>query len=941
MNIMSKHNSRRTVLALLLAFSLLPLSACQTNEPTEQTTQAPSSNDLSNDTEKIYEDNPALEISELMARNTAGIKDPGGKYCGWVELHNCSDTPVELSDYTLAYNGKRSSLPSIVIPANGYYLLYANGNGTGSELSFILGSSGLLTLYHGDLIANELNYVNRTMNYSFLAQTGGEIATSSPGQASPREPDGLIINELMSNNSVAIIDHALPDYLELYNAGSTPIDLSHYYISEDTEKPYDEHLPKGILQPGEYKLLVSDVDFSFGFSKEGGMVYITRDDGVTIASLTYLAMEGGQVYTYENGISQQASPGYPNTLEGMGNAVTDRNGLVISEVITSNGKYMLQDGEGYDIVELWNHSDQPILLSDYYFSDSKKELTRFALPEITLAPNEYYTFLCTGEDALPNTAPLSISSDGEKIYLSQKDGSFSDALNLPPLPYNISYGRYENVLNYFIAPTFGKVNQKGELSISAPPTAELASGEYAEPQMVYLKSDGIIYYTLDGSRPTLDSILYDPDAGIPIQKSTTIRAMTVNSGAISSEVVTFQYLISVPDYTLPILSISMPDADLFGSKGIYTNFESSVEKECNVAFFVDGNEEFSLSCGIKIFGGMSRYFDKKSFQLKFKAKYGTSQLHYKMFEDLNIEQFDSLVIRSGSQGMVKYRCFINDELVTSLAATSGNMPEVLTQSYRPCNLYINNEYFGLYFIREKIDDDFIAAHYNVSPDSVTIINWVSTVKYGSTDQGWTELFNAAYKKNLAFPEAYHKVADQLCLESLIDVYLMRLWCSDNDSGNIRAFESTEGDGKWRFILFDCDMTFESGHANGRANYLFKDPNYGKMHGLIRSLLKNAEFRALFLERMEFHCQNTFTPEKAISRINGLVSEIEHDLQYNIARWPQYHKSISSWKYNIGQLQKFVGSNHLQTMRKECVSVLGLTPDEVRASFGEDYVKYCK
>lgn len=939
---MTKSALLRTCVSLLLAFAMLPLSACQSRKSDDPSaTKQPSDQQSASSENASYETDPKLVISELMARNTVGVKGPDGKHCGWIELHNISDSAIDLSEYVLAYNGNRYTLPTEAIPAGSYFLLYANGIGEGVQLPYILGSTGRLTLYHGAEISNELSYVNRTLNYSFIAKTGSETATPSPGYESAKDADELIINELMSNNSVAPIGGILCDYIELYNAGETALELSDYFISEDPEKPYDDRLPAHTLEPDTYLVLVADQDFPFGFSKDGGMVYLTRNDGVTIATLTYQAMEGGQVYTFESGICQDPSPGYPNTLEGKNAAITDRKGLVISEVITSNGKYLMTDGEAYDAVELWNHSDAPIRLSDYFFSDSKKELQRYRLPEITLEPNEYYTFLCTGSDALSDTAPLGLSSDGEKIFLSHSDGSISDALFLPALPYNVSYGRYERSLHYFATPTLGKVNGKGYPAVSEIPVADLAPGEYAAPQTVFLSGRGTIYYTLDGSRPTTQSSVYDSNIGIPILNTASIRAMSVEDGMMASPIITYSYLISIPDYTLPILSISVPDSDLFGSNGIYTNYESDVEKECNAAFFVDGKEEFSVSCGLKIFGGMSRLLNKKSFQLKFKAKYGTSKLQYKMFEDLEISEFDSLVIRSGSQGMVSYRCFINDEMVTSLAATSGNMPEVLTQAYRPCNLYINDQYFGVYFIREKIDEDFVAAHYNVSPDSVTIINWVATVKYGATDQGWNDLFYNAYKKDLTSSEAYHKVADQICLESLIDVYLMRLWCSDNDSGNIRAFKSTEGDGKWRFILFDCDMSFENGHASGRVNYLFKDSKFSKMHGLIRSLLKNDEFRALFLERLEFHCNNTFTPEKSIARIDAIVSEIEHDMQYNTARWPQYHASVNAWNRKIENLRTFVGEQHLVTMRHECVTVLGLSPEEVRTYFGEEYVKYCK
>ena len=39
----------------------------------------------------------AIVINELMAFNTKSITDPQGQYEDWLELHNVSDTPVNLT----------------------------------------------------------------------------------------------------------------------------------------------------------------------------------------------------------------------------------------------------------------------------------------------------------------------------------------------------------------------------------------------------------------------------------------------------------------------------------------------------------------------------------------------------------------------------------------------------------------------------------------------------------------------------------------------------------------------------------------------------------------------------------------------------------------------------------------------------------------------------
>ena len=149
------------------------------------------------------------------------------------------------------------------------------------------------------------------------------------------------------------------------------------------------------------------------------------------------------------------------------------------------------------------------------------------------------------------------------------------------------------------------------------------------------------------------------------------------------------------------------------------NFWKDWEKEAYADFFEEGKDGFSIPCGIKIFGQFSRGEDKKSFQLKFRDLYGEANLQYRVFDDLeDISEYNALVLRSGSQDS-RY-AMVRDEFLTSLAKDGSEY--LYVQAYKPCVLYINGEYFGVYFLREKVSEDYVSQHLNVSPQTTTPVS---------------------------------------------------------------------------------------------------------------------------------------------------------------------------------------------------------------------------
>ncbi|ADL52314.1 glycosyl hydrolase [Clostridium cellulovorans] len=78
------------------------------------------------------------------------------------------------------------------------------------------------------------------------------------------------------------------------------------------------------------------------------------------------------------------------------------------------------------------------------------------------------------------------------------------------------------------------------------PTLSVKEGTYSVTQTVALSSateGATIYYTLDGTEPTVASTVYDKP--IEVAKTTTIKAIAIKAGLTNSDVVTATYTISV------------------------------------------------------------------------------------------------------------------------------------------------------------------------------------------------------------------------------------------------------------------------------------------------------------------------------------------------------------------------------------------------------------
>ena len=177
------------------------------------------------------------------------------------------------------------------------------------------------------------------------------VQTSATEGGSTR--GGLIINEVVSSNRHSLIDPAAgsPDWIELYNASDSAINLAGYGLSDNVRKLYKYTFPDVTIEAGEYLIVyaaenngVTKTDVpctGFGLSKNGDSLYLCDGFFEIVQEITVPALLTDASYARRDngtyGYCASPTPGAANTTEILDSldslyAETGDGALYITEV---------------------------------------------------------------------------------------------------------------------------------------------------------------------------------------------------------------------------------------------------------------------------------------------------------------------------------------------------------------------------------------------------------------------------------------------------------------------------------------------------------------------------------------------------------------------------------------------------------------------------------
>lgn len=545
--------------------------------------------------------------------------------------------------------------------------------------------------------------------------------------------------------------------------------------------------------------------------------------------------------------------------------------------------------------------------------------------------------------------------DISQVYVSHSSGFYPSAINLemyPPEGYDIYY---TVTVSSSRSMTDGRSAPTGETYYYIggkdpdPATLDTETRDYYNIMLFNSKEGRMKTYCY--SKP-LDLVNYSGFSSVVV----TVKAAIYKNNVIKSPIQHFTYILGSREgdksfsdlFGSMLVSITVDDDLLYDyergifisgkkydeakAKGIqddpwtprnYNQRGVEWERLAHVDFFEsDGSLVLSQICGVRVAGGTSRGAQVKSLKLIAGTGYdGNDRFNYAFFEgakDINGEQitsFKKLVLRNPRNDIGG--TMVRDQLLHKLGGEVG----VDYQEGRNAVVFFNGKYYSIMCLHESLDAEYMEDHYFVNKNNVAsfLIRSDQYLFRYKQESGTPEQFqsfiadmNYLIYNDFSGKSGMSRISEVIDVENFCrymayQIFIVNLdWPHNNvlvwkyfgpENSSVEAM-----DGRWRFVLKDLDF----GLTDPETDSFSRTLNDGLYNGepcigpVLRNLLKNAEFRAIFRQCC-FDVVETLNPEHLTRRIDEALNDITLDMDlYSL----YFGVGIEGWKEYFDQWRAF-------------------------------------
>ena len=822
-------------------------------------------------------------ISELMARNGTTTAGPNGQYPDWIELHNTTNAPVDLSgcgisdDIRKPYKftfpqgssidpGQYLVLWCMVEQMDGYISLPFNLSGSkGDAVILVDKNGGILDMWEFGAQEKDYSLIRGYTGDGNLDVHSDFVVTDKPTPGYPNTAAGYAAFDKQRNPDVGVHDITFseilsdgyrykldakntPDdddqgkWVELYNRSDQTVSLTGYSLSDNEKKPTKWVFPEGTSIAGKGYLILY---------MSGSLPLEGKDEKSVTAEMKARTLNfavsglGETLYLYNDA-----------------GTLIDRVTVPMSVACVSYAK----------VGDTWGLCDTPT-------------------------------------QGAANTAPLMGSAYCEAPAVSQPSGVYHGT---QVVSMEIPAGTYVTYTLDSTTPTESSTRYRAGEQLTFSENAVLRARAFSENGTLYKSPVVSNTYVIVGDTQTTDA--HDSTLPVCFLVTDPDNLFNVDFGiyVVGSH---FQGKTAATEWTTP-----SNDRKLGAN---YNQRGREWERPAHWTYTSAGGKEvlYESDLMIRIFGAFSRYQKQRNFALIARKGYGGSTLDYPFFSNRPFTSYESLVLRCSAKDAVATK--LRDIMMTGLIEDAGL--DTAVQAYVQTALYLNGQYWGVYNLREKISRSFIAQHYSVTnKDSIDVMKWNGVYAAGNPDcvNDYQALIDFCKSKNcdLSNYGDYEYVCSQIDVENFAMYCAVEIVTGNNDSGNIKWWRSSEKDGKWRWILYDFDDAMarndekEEAYTNGYRRDFFSKYFNPEGHGagkgfstvLARSLLKNNDFVEIFLKYCAKMVNEVYSPEKIVAKVDALSSNIASEIEWDFPRWSL---TVKNWKAHLNNVKGY--ANHYQ------------------------------
>ncbi len=392
-----------------------------------------------------------------------------------------------------------------------------------------------------------------------------------------------------------------------------------------------------------------------------------------------------------------------------------------------------------------------------------------------------------------------------------------------------------------------------------PPLPEAGQFAFTPPSGLYrhdltvalrpARTEAPIVFTFGGTRPDAERgqryrhpIRLRADA----PRMVILRAWEAGDPAVH----TAAYLMGEPP-ALPVLALAADPADLWDEAGILAG--SGREITATLLLLAEGAQPPSaLDAGLRVEEPMSA---KPDFRLAFRQRYGESRPALPWFDapDLIAQR---LLLEGGGAGGAT--ALVDELLVSRTAETMG----LAVPATHPVLLFLDEEPWGLYLLRERIDRRYVATHWGVQ---------TADLRFGGDGragdlEAWDAMRQALEDAEATSPAFYTEARRRLDLAGLIDAVLLTQALG---KGRIAAVRERREGAIWQWIV-------------NPAGQMEAEDEVLRLH---RRLLQNPAYHAAFEARRCDLARTTLAPSALTAQRASIEAEVRGALREEWLRWP--------------------------------------------------------